>query len=136
MNTHNRPNAKANLQNKSQSAGDATVSVKIEQNNELMNASADSNDNDLAEYIITQDDILTEDEDVMAGAVSEHENQLLLYGDVGVDMLTQSLKPQGIILKRGKQHFIEDINGIEHEITIADGEDGMELLAFEDDDLE
>lgn len=134
MNTHNRPNAKGNLQNKQ--INNPTTNTKIDKIDDIVATNAESNDNDLTEYIIQQEDMLTEDEDVINGRADEHDSPLLLYSDVGVDVLGETVKPQGIIVKRGKQHFIEDINGIQHEITITDNDDGMELLTFEDDDLE
>lgn len=96
--------------------------------------------NDLAEYIsISRDDIVTEDEDVVLSGVDPDAEGLLLYTDVDVDALESTMKTQNIILKRkigDKPHFIEDENGTRHEITIAEHQDAIELLTFDDDELE
>lgn len=85
--------------------------------------------NDLAEYI-------TADEDVVLGGVDpDSDGQLLLYTDVDVDTLESTMKTQSIILRRkigDKPQFIEDENGIQHEITIAEHQDAIELLTFEE----
>lgn len=90
-------------------------------------------DGDITEYI----SLSQNDDD---GTASEGEGQLLLYSDVDLDVLN-AIKAQNAVIKRKyvttkeTSHVIEDENGIQHEITIAD-QDPIELLTFEDDDLE
>lgn len=100
----------------------------------------DNNDNELAEYInITREDIVAEQDDDPLNA--ENDNQILLYSnvDVDVDVLQQTIKSQNIVLKRqlaDKPHIIEDEDGVQYEITIAEHQDAIELPTFEDDELE
>lgn len=121
MNTHNKQSAQKSQQ------------IKLEMQNQQPHLddpiAIPDDQNDLAEYI-------TEDEDVVLGGVDpDSDGQLLLYTDVDVDTLESTMKTQSIILRRkigDKPQFIEDENGIQHEITIAEHQDAIELLTFEE----
>lgn len=136
MNTHNKQNAQS-AQKLQQIK--LEMQQRLQQHDDPIAISGDPND--LAEYInISRDDIVTEDEDVVLGGEDpDAEGHLLLYTDVDVDALESTMKTQNIILKRkigDKPQFIEDENGIQHEITIAEHQDAIELLTFDDDELE
>lgn len=130
MNTHNKQNAQK------------THHIKLEmQQLQEQDDPLGVDPNDLTEYInITRDDIVTEDEDVVLSATdTDADKQLLLYTDVDVYTLESTMKSQNLILKRkigDKAQYIEDENGIQHEITIAEHQDAIELLTFDDDELE
>lgn len=133
MNTHNKQNAQKSQQIK------VEMQPQLSQHDDPIAIGGDPND--LAEYItMSREDIVTEDEDVVLGGGDvDGEGQLLLYTDVDVDTLESTMKTQSIILKReirDKPQFIEDENGIQHEITIAEHQDAIELLTFDDDELE
>lgn len=133
MNTHNKQNAQKSQQIKLE------MQHQMQQHDDPMTITSDPND--LAEYInISRDDIVTEDEDiVLSHGDPDGEGQLLLYTDVDVDTLASTMKAQNIIIKRkigDKPQYIEDENGIQHEITIAEHQDAIELLTFDDDELE
>lgn len=105
---------------------------------------SDTNENDLTEYInvssLDSKNIITVriNEDGSTEPLSDqnsNDEQLILYSDVAV--LTP-LKNDNISEKRkfDGAHIIEDENGVRHEITIEEQQDAIELLTFEDDQLE
>lgn len=83
-----------------------------------------TNEGDITEYL-QHANIITKDED---GTNSESEGQLLLYD---VDVL-DAIKDNTTI----KRKFVQTKGGQLHEITITDAQDPIELLTFEDDELE
>lgn len=87
------------------------------------------NDGNIEEYITITNEPMTGNEDE-----TEDGEQLLLYGDVNV--LTEYKPADSRLLKPEKAQYIEDENGIQHEITIEEQQDAIELLTFEDDQLE
>lgn len=87
---------------------------------------------DLAEYInISRDDMVTEDEsvdDIVEGLCTP----IMVLSQVDVDTLQSQMER-----KIGdKTQYIEDENGIQHEITISDHQNAIELLTFDDEELE
>lgn len=134
MNTHNKNNA-AKSQQQSQSHvhqehedGDEHATTQqvyalqvIDDQSQIDGDSA--NEGVIAEYL-TQANIITKDDD---GTTSESEGQLLLYD---VDVL-EAIKDPNI-----KRKFVTTKGGQLHEITIADHQNSIELLTFEDDELE
>lgn len=97
---------------------------------------SDTNENELAEYMHVTQNIVTVriNPDGTTESLSDQnssDGQLLLYSDVDV---LNSLKSDSMDDKR--PHVIEDENGVQHEITIEEQQDGIELLTFEDDQLE
>lgn len=133
MNTHNKNNAtksqQQQLQHQSQqSTEDHTETQQvyalqvIDDQSQIDGDSA--NEGDLAEYL-TQANIITKVDD--DGTTSESEGQLLLYD---VDVL-EAIKDPNI-----KRKYVTTKGGQLHEITIADHQDPIELLTFEDDELE
>lgn len=132
MNTHNKNNATKNqpqMQHQSQQSiddQDQTQQVYalqvIDDQSQIDGDSA--NEGDLAEYL-TQANIITKVDD--DGTTSESEGQLLLYD---VDVL-DAIKDENI-----KRKYVTTKGGQLHEITIADHQDPIELLTFEDDELE
>lgn len=85
------------------------------------------NDANIEEYITITNEPMTGNEDE-----TEDGEQLLLYGDVNV----LTMPADGRLMKSEKAQYIEDENGIQHEITIEEQQDAIELLTFEDDQLE
>lgn len=131
MNTHNKTNAAKNQQqtqahvqqqqqHEDQTATQVYALQVIDDQSQLDADSA--NEGDIAEYL-TQANIITKDDD---GTNSESEGQLLLYD---VDVL-EAIKDPNI-----KRKFVTTKGGQLHEITIAD-QNSIELLTFEDDELE
>lgn len=86
----------------------------------------ETTDGSIDQYIIS--DVIPESEDVDDG------EQLLMYGDV--DVLTEYKPSHDELEKMDKTEYVEDENGIQHEITIEEQQDAIELLTFEDDQLE
>lgn len=130
MNTHNKSTGGKNQQqsqSNSQQHDDQSQTQQIyalQVIDDQSQIDADSaNEGDLAEYL-TQANIITKDDD---GTNSESEGQLLLYD---VDVL-DAIKDSNI-----KKKYITTKGGQFTEITIADHQDPIELLTFEDDELE
>lgn len=87
---------------------------------------------DLAEYInISRDDMVTEDDsvdDIVEGLCSP----IIVLSQVDVETLQSHMER-----KIGDQtQYIEDENGIRHEITISEHENAIESLAVDDEELE
>lgn len=128
MNTHNKNNAAKNqiTQIQNQEALDQTHTQQvyalqvIDDQSQIDGDSA--NEGDLTEYL-TQANIITKEDD----GTSESEGQLILYD---VDVL-DAIKDPNI-----KRKYVTTKGGQLHEITIADSQDPIELLTFEDDELE
>lgn len=78
--------------------------------------------------------IATDGQTICAEDSVDEGEQLLLYGDV--DVLTEYKPTRAELQKMSKTQYIEDENGIQHEITIEEQQDAIELLTFEDDQLE
>lgn len=132
MNTHNKSNALKNqqqsqsqVQQQQHEEEDATTQVyALQVIDDQSQIDADSaNEGDIAEYL-TQANIITKDDD---GTTSESEGQILLYD---VDVL-EAIKDPNI-----KRKFVTTKGGQLHEITIADHPNSIELLTFDDDELE
>ncbi|XP_055319139.1 zinc finger protein interacting with ribonucleoprotein K-like [Sitodiplosis mosellana] len=132
MNTHNKNGAKnqqqsqqhSQQQHEDQSQTQQIYALQVIDDQSQIDADS-ANEGDLAEYL-TQANIITKDDD---GTNSEGEGQLLLYD---VDVLeaikeTSNIKKKYITTTKGGQF---------QEITIADHQDPIELLTFEDDELE
>lgn len=129
MNTHNKNNAAKNQQqaqqHNQQQHEDQTQTQQVYAV-QLIDEQIDpdsTNEGDITEYF-TQANIITKDDD---GTNSESEGQLLLYD---VDVL-DAIKDSNI-----KRKYVTTKGGQLHEITIADHQDPIELLTFEDDELE
>lgn len=132
MNTHNKTSTAKNQQQHSQNqaqhmAADDQMETQqvyalqvIDDHSQMDGDSA--TEGDITEYL-THANIITKEED---GATSESEGQLLLYD---VDVL-DTIKGPGV-----KRKFVTSKDGELHEIHIADS-DPIELLTFEDDELE
>lgn len=125
MNTHIKHAAQA----------EAKLFQKKNAQNQLSNAivNAAIADTDVTDASIDQYIITTADGRSIVEAEDGDGEQLLLYGDV--DVLTE-YKQSGDGLRLEKTQYIEDKNGIQHEITIEEQQDAIELLTFEDDQLE
>lgn len=129
MNTHNKTSAaknqQQNIQHQTQQlAADDTQHVYalqvIDDQSQMDGDSA--NEGDITEYL-THANIITKDDD---GTTSESESQLYMYD---VDVL-DAIKGQSV-----KRKIVTTKGGQIHEIAIADS-DPIELLTFEDDELE
>lgn len=130
MNTHNKNSAVKNQQQThslvqaSSHEETSTQVYALQVIDDQSQIDADSaNEGDIAEYL-TQANIITKDDD---GTASESDGQLLLYD---VDVL-EAIKDPNI-----KRKFVTTKGGQLHEITIADHTNSIELLTFEDDELE
>lgn len=130
MNTHNKQSTAKNQQQNIQTqlaGGDHQTQTQhvyavqlIDDQSQMDDDSA--NEGDITEYL-THANIITKDDD---GTTSESEGQLLLYD---VDVL-DAIKGPGV-----KRKYVTTKGGQLHEITIAEP-DPIELLSFEDDELE
>lgn len=133
MNTHNKNNGTKNQQQSQQHSQqqheDQTQTQQIyalQVIDDQSQIDADSaNEGDLTEYL-THANIITKDDD---GTNSESEGQLLVYD---VDVL-DAIKDTNI---KKTTKYITTTGGQYQEITIADHQDPIELLTFEDDELE
>lgn len=132
MNTHNKSSSGKNQQQSQQhdqqqnddhSQTQQIYALQVIDDQSQIDADS-ANEGDLTEYL-TQANIITKDDD---GTNSESEGQLLLYD---VDVL-EAIKESGNIKKK----YITTKGGQYHEITITDHQDPIELLTFEDDELE
>lgn len=128
MNTHNKNNAAKNqtTQIQNQESLDQTHTQQvyalqvIDDQSQIDGDSA--NEGDLTEYL-THANIITKEDD----GTSESEGQLILYD---VDVLDAIKDPNT------KRKYVTTKGWQLHEITIADHQDPIELLTFEDDELE
>lgn len=130
MNTHNKNTVVKNQQQTQShvqlSHEDATTTqvYALQVIDDQSQLDADSaNEGDIAEYL-TQANIIAKDDD---GTNSESDGQLLLYD---VDVL-EAIKDPNM-----KRKFVTTKGGQLHEITIGDHQNSIELLTFEDDELE
>lgn len=127
LNTH----AKQSLALQGQADGKTTSYQRKERNlataaaATLTTTDTETTDASIDQYIIS--DVIPESDEVDEG------EQLLLYGDV--DVLTEYKPSNDDLDKLDKTQYVEDENGI-HEITIEEQQDAIELLTFEDDQLE
>lgn len=131
MNTHNKTLNKSQqqtIQSSQQSHDDQTQTQQVyavQLIDDQSQIDADStNEGDIAEYL-TQANIITKDDD---GTNSESEGQLLLYD---VDVLDAIKETANI-----KRKYVTTKGGQLNEIIITDSQDPIELLTFEDDELE
>lgn len=125
MNTHNKQAAnQANAHKKQAERNRMITTVSTNVGTLVTTTDTDVTDASIDQYIITTTgDVhsITEND--------EDGEQLLLYGDVDV------LSGDSALHKIGNAQYIEDENGIQ-EITIEEQQDAIELLTFEDDQLE
>lgn len=131
MNTHNKTNTAKNQQQNiqtqqmvtdDQSQTQHVYALQVIDDQSQMDEGDSANEGDITEYL-THANIITKDDD---GTTSESEGQLLLYD---VDVL-DAIKGSSV-----KRKIVQTKSGQLHEITIADS-DPIELLTFEDDELE
>lgn len=126
MNTHNKQTAnQVNTQKKQSERNRIGTTVMANVGGALISTTdTDVTDASIDQYIITTTDVHSiagNDEDGVDG------EQLLLYGDVDV------LTGDSTLHKISNAQYIEDENGIQHEITIEEQQDAIELLTFEED---
>ena len=90
----------------------------------------------IEEYINLSNATIVSESD-MDGTAGEEDVQLLLYNDVDVlsNLTSDNVTNIRNIIKSksDKPHIIEDEDGVQHEITIEEEQDAIELLTFEDD---
>lgn len=107
--------------------------MALKKNAEPKSANKDKDDAlpavSIDQYIIT-----TDGRTICADDGIDEGEQLLLYSDV--DVLTEYKPSSSDLQKMTKTQYIEDENGIQHEITIEEQQGAIELLTFEDDQLE
>lgn len=132
MNTHNKTstakNQQQNIQHQAQqlatddqSQTQHMYALKVIDDQSQMDGDS-TNEGDITEYL-THANIITKDDD---GTTSESEGQILLYDVDVLDAIKGSSVKRKIVTSKGGQL---------HEITIAES-DSIELLTFEDDELE